>query len=78
MKRSSRGSLKLAAELLRWNKAYNLTAITEPQAVLTHHLLDSLAVAPDLRRQHAWPTWARARAFPGCRWPSCSPGGSSR
>lgn len=40
--------LKLAAELLRWNKAYNLTAITDPDAVLTHHLLDSLAVAPDL------------------------------
>ena len=40
--------LKLAAELLRWNKAYNLTAITAPDAVLTHHLLDSLAVAPDL------------------------------
>jgi 16S rRNA (guanine527-N7)-methyltransferase len=41
--------LKLASELLRWNKAYNLTAITDPQAVLTHHLLDSLAVAPDLQ-----------------------------
>lgn len=40
--------LKLAAELLRWNKAYNLTAITDPDAVLTHHLLDSLAVAADL------------------------------
>jgi len=40
--------LKLAAELLRWNKAYNLTAITDPAAVLTHHLLDSLAVAADL------------------------------
>lgn len=40
--------LALAAELLRWNKAYNLTAITDPAAVLTHHLLDSLAVAPDL------------------------------
>jgi len=41
--------LRLASELLRWNKAYNLTAITDPQAVLTHHLLDSLAVAPDLQ-----------------------------
>lgn len=40
--------LRLATELLRWNKAYNLTAITGPEAVLTHHLLDSLAVAPDL------------------------------
>ena len=40
--------LKLSSELLRWNKAYNLTAITDPVAVLTHHLLDSLAVAKDL------------------------------
>jgi len=40
--------LRLAAELARWNKSYNLTAITDPGAVLTHHLLDSLAVHPDL------------------------------
>lgn len=40
--------LRLSAELLRWNKAYNLTAITDPAAVLTHHLLDSLAVAPEV------------------------------
>jgi 16S rRNA (guanine527-N7)-methyltransferase len=38
----------LAAELLRWNKAYNLTAITDPREVLTHHLLDSLSVHADL------------------------------
>lgn len=40
--------LRLADELLRWNKAYNLTAITDPREVLTHHLLDSLAAQPDL------------------------------
>ena len=39
---------RLAAELARWNKAYNLTAITAPEEVLTHHLLDSLAALPDL------------------------------
>lgn len=34
-------------ELLRkWNKTYNLTAIHEPERMLTHHLLDSLAVLP--------------------------------
>jgi 16S rRNA (guanine527-N7)-methyltransferase len=38
----------LVRELLRWNKAYNLTAITEPAEILTHHLLDSLAAQPDL------------------------------
>lgn len=40
--------LRLAAELLRWNRAYNLTAITAPDEILTHHLLDSLAAQPDL------------------------------
>lgn len=32
--------------LLRWNKAYNLTAITDPKDVITHHLADSLSVIP--------------------------------
>jgi 16S rRNA (guanine527-N7)-methyltransferase len=39
---------KLVAELLKWNRAYNLTAISEPGEVLTHHLLDSLAVHADI------------------------------
>lgn len=34
--------------LLKWNKVYNLTAIRAPQEVVTHHLLDSLAVLPCL------------------------------
>jgi 16S rRNA (guanine527-N7)-methyltransferase len=34
--------------LLKWNKVYNLTAIRAPQEVITHHLLDSLAVLPHL------------------------------
>jgi 16S rRNA (guanine527-N7)-methyltransferase len=38
----------LLDELAHWNKAYNLTAITEPEAMLTHHLLDSLAIHADL------------------------------
>lgn len=32
--------------LAKWNKTYNLTAIQEPERMLTHHLLDSLAVLP--------------------------------
>lgn len=32
--------------LSKWNKTYNLTAIHEPERMLTHHLLDSLALAP--------------------------------
>jgi len=38
--------LRLLDELVHWNRAYNLTAITERAQMLTHHLLDSLSVAP--------------------------------
>jgi len=37
---------RLLDELTRWNRAYNLTAITDRAQMLTHHLLDSLSVAP--------------------------------
>lgn len=36
--------------LARWNKVYNLTALRQPAEMLTHHLLDSLAVITPLRR----------------------------
>lgn len=39
---------ELAAQLAKWNKAYNLTAIDSPEGILTHHLLDSLAAQPEL------------------------------
>lgn len=37
----------------KWNKVYNLTAVRDPQEMLTHHLLDSLAVVAPLQRQLA-------------------------
>ena len=40
--------LKLLDELERWNRTYNLTAVEGREALITHHLLDSLAVSPDL------------------------------
>ena len=35
----------------KWNKVYNLTALRDAGEMLTHHLLDSLAVVEPLRRQ---------------------------
>lgn len=31
--------------LARWNKSYNLTAISDPEKMLNYHLLDSLSIA---------------------------------
>ncbi|MDA8445089.1 16S rRNA (guanine(527)-N(7))-methyltransferase RsmG [Paracidovorax valerianellae] len=45
--------LEFLALLQKWNKVYNLTAVRDPQEMLTHHLLDSLAAVPPLRRQLA-------------------------
>jgi 16S rRNA (guanine527-N7)-methyltransferase len=41
------------ALLQKWNKVYNLTAVRDPQEMLTHHLLDSLAAVAPLRRHVA-------------------------
>lgn len=41
------------ALLQKWNKVYNLTAVRDPQAMLTQHLVDSLSLIPALRRHAA-------------------------
>ncbi|RYF73020.1 MAG: 16S rRNA (guanine(527)-N(7))-methyltransferase RsmG [Comamonadaceae bacterium] len=43
--------LAYGALILKWNKVYNLTALRDPAAVLSHHLLDSLAAVPALNRE---------------------------
>ena len=40
--------LAYRAELLKWNAAYNLTAVRDPDEMLTRHLLDSLSLLPVL------------------------------
>jgi 16S rRNA (guanine527-N7)-methyltransferase len=37
--------------LQKWSRVYNLTAVRDPAEMLTHHLLDSLAVIGPLRQQ---------------------------
>jgi 16S rRNA (guanine527-N7)-methyltransferase len=45
--------LAYLALIQKWNQVYNLTAVRDPQEMLSHHLLDSLAVIPPLRRHAA-------------------------
>lgn len=46
----------------KWSKVYNLTALRLPEEMLTHHLLDSLAVVAPLRRQLAAMSYRQAGA----------------
>ena len=43
--------LDYIALIQKWTKVYNLTAVREPRDMLTHHVLDSLAVVGPLRQQ---------------------------
>ena len=42
--------LAYQALIAKWNKVYNLTAVRDPAEMMTHHLLDSLAVIAPLQR----------------------------
>lgn len=43
--------LDYLALIQKWTRVYNLTAVRDPAEMLTHHLLDSLAVIRPLRQQ---------------------------
>lgn len=38
--------------LIKWNKAYNLTAIRDPDEMISKHILDSLSIAPHINGQY--------------------------
>lgn len=42
--------LAYQALIAKWTQVYNLTAVRDPAEMMTHHLLDSLAVIPSLQR----------------------------
>jgi 16S rRNA (guanine527-N7)-methyltransferase len=64
--------LRLLEELERWNRRYNLTAIASPEAMVTHHLLDSLAVSADLAGV-AIADVGTGAGFPGLPLALCNP-----
>ena len=64
---SAEGVAKLAtllSELQRWNKKVNLTAIRDPDEMITGHLLDSLVVLPLLHGKRVLDVGTGA-GFPG-------------
>ena len=76
-----RALLQHLALVAKWNQVYNLTAVREPQQMLTQHLLDCLAAVAPLQ-QHLAGQGARARVldvgsgagFPGAVWAvACGP-----
>ncbi len=73
--------LAYQALIAKWNQVYNLTAVRDPQEMLTHHLLDSLAAIAPLLRQLDDPrsggAWEQQIQAPGRpKLESAPPGGS--
>ena len=57
--------LAYLALLDRWNKTYNLTAIRDPRAMVSLHLLDSLAMHPFVRDIHTLADLGAGAGLPG-------------
>ncbi len=43
--------LRYVALLEKWNKAYNLTAVRNPEEMISRHILDSLSILPHIQGQ---------------------------
>lgn len=58
--------LRYLALLEKWNRTINLTAIREPERMVTQHLLDSLSVLPQLEaREHCLADIGTGAGLPG-------------
>jgi 16S rRNA (guanine527-N7)-methyltransferase len=57
--------LSFVALLVKWNKTYNLTSIRDAREMLTHHVLDSLAVLPYLKEVHGLADVGSGAGLPG-------------
>ena len=59
--------------LQKWNRVYNLTAVRDPEQMVTHHLLDSLAVLPHLAGVTTLADVGSGGGLPGLILAACRP-----
>lgn len=59
--------------LAKWNRVYNLTAIRDADQMVTHHLLDSLAVLPHLGSAQTLVDVGSGGGLPGLTLAICRP-----
>ena len=62
-----------AAELIKWNKKFNITAITDPHEVAVKHFVDALAVVPWIPLGSTVVDVGSGGGFPGLPLKICRP-----